>query len=116
LQKVKDEGITIAIDDFGTGYSSLNYLKRLPINVVKIDKSFIDELTVSPVDSAMVFSIITLAHLLGYQVVAEGVEDEETMQVLKAMHCDYFQGYFFSCPVSANNLTKMLKCDTRLKF
>jgi diguanylate cyclase (GGDEF)-like protein len=116
LQKVKDEGITIAIDDFGTGYSSLNYLKRLPINVVKIDKSFIDELTVSPVDSAMVFSIITLAHLLGYKVVAEGVEDEETMQVLKTMHCDYFQGYFFSWPVSASDLTEMLKCDTRLKF
>ncbi len=116
LQKVKDQGIAIAIDDFGTGYSSLNYLKRLPIDIVKIDKSFIDELTVSPVDSAMVFSIITLAHLLGYQVVAEGVEDEKTMFVLKSMNCDYLQGYYFSRPVSASDLSKMLAQDVRLKF
>ncbi len=116
LQKVKDQGISIAMDDFGTGYSSLNYLKRLPINVVKIDKSFIDSLKDSPVDSAMVFSIITLAHLLEYQVVAEGVEDQETMHVLKTMNCDYLQGYFFSRPVSADDLSSMLDSGTRLEF
>ncbi len=116
LQKVKDQGIQIAIDDFGTGYSSLNYLKRLPINIVKIDKSFIDELSHSEVDSAMVFSIITLAHLLEYKVVAEGVEKKDTMLALKSMQCDYLQGYYFSRPVSAVELGDMLAKNVRLEF
>jgi len=116
LQRVKDQGIQIAIDDFGTGYSSLNYLKRLPINIVKIDKSFVDELSHSEVDSAMVFSIITLAHLLEYKVVAEGVEKKDTMLALKSMNCDYLQGYYFSRPVSAKELGDMLANDTRLEF
>lgn len=114
LLKIRDQGTTIAIDDFGTGYSSLNYLKRLPINIVKIDKSFIDELSDSRIDHAMVFSIITLAHILGYKVVAEGVEDLETLKTLKAMQCDYVQGYYFSEPVSAEKLTQMLVDDVRL--
>ena len=116
LQRVKDQGIQIAIDDFGTGYSSLNYLKRLPINIVKIDKSFVDELSHSEVDSAMVFSIITLAHLLEYKVVAEGVEKKDTMLALKSMNCDYLQGYYFSRPVSAKELGDMLANNTRLEF
>ena len=116
LQSVKDQGIQVAIDDFGTGYSSLNYLKRLPINIVKIDKSFIDELICSKVDNAMVTSIIALAHMLGYKVVAEGVEQKETMLALKAMACDYLQGYYFSRPVSAAELGEMLAKDVRLEF
>ena len=116
LQQVKDQGIQISIDDFGTGYSSLNYLKRLPINIVKIDKSFVDELGHSEVDSAMVFSIITLAHLLEYKVVAEGVEKKSTMLALKSMHCDYLQGYYFSRPVPASELGDMLAKDVRLEF
>ncbi len=116
LQEIKDQGIQIAIDDFGTGYSSLNYLKRLPINIVKIDKSFVDELTQSKIDHAMVFSLITLAHILEHKVVAEGVEDKETMLMLKSMGCDLIQGYYFSRPVSAQVLGEMLAKDERLTF
>ncbi len=114
LQSMKDYGISVAIDDFGTGYSSLNYLKRLPISLVKIDKSFIDGLSSSKIDYAMVFSIISLAHILGDEVVAEGVEDLETITALKAMSCDYIQGYYYSRPVSPEEITLMLKNDIRL--
>ena len=114
LQSMKDYGISVAIDDFGTGYSSLNYLKRLPISLVKIDKSFIDGLSNSKIDYAMVFSIISLAHILGDEVVAEGVEDLETITALKAMSCDYIQGYYYSRPVSPEEIALMLKNDIRL--
>lgn len=114
LQEMKSDGISVAIDDFGTGYSSLNYLKRLPIKLVKIDKSFIDGLSSSKIDYAMVFSIISLAHILGYEVVAEGVEDLETIKALRAMACDYIQGYYYSRPVSPKEITSMLKEDIRL--
>ncbi len=114
LKSMKDYGISIAIDDFGTGYSSLNYLKRLPISLVKIDKSFIDGLSSSKVDYAMVFSIISLAHILEYKVVAEGVEDLETIVALKAMSCDYIQGYYYSRPASPKDISLMLKKDIRL--
>ena len=114
LQSMKDYGMSVAIDDFGTGYSSLNYLKRLPICLVKIDKSFIDGVSSSKVDYAMVFSIVSLAHILGYKVVAEGVEDLETIKTLKAMSCDYIQGYYYSRPVSPEEISLMLKNDTRL--
>jgi EAL domain-containing protein (putative c-di-GMP-specific phosphodiesterase class I) len=114
LQSMKDYGISVAIDDFGTGYSSLNYLKRLPISLVKIDKSFIDGLSSSKIDYAMVFSIISLAHILGDEVVAEGVEDLETIKALKAMSCDYIQGYYYSRPVSPEEILIMLKKDIRL--
>jgi EAL domain-containing protein (putative c-di-GMP-specific phosphodiesterase class I) len=96
--------IRLAIDDFGTGYSSLSYLQKLPAHVVKIDQSFIHELQQGTREQALVQSIITLSHDLGYRVVAEGVETPAALQALLAMGCDEAQGYFFSRPLQAEQL------------
>lgn len=99
LQILKEIGIKISIDDFGTGYSSLANLKRLPIDVLKIDKSFVQEVAVNPDDAALVMTIITLAHNLRLKVVAEGVETEEQLNLLHLLRCDEWQGYFCSQPL-----------------
>jgi diguanylate cyclase (GGDEF)-like protein len=99
LLELKGHGIRIAIDDFGTGYSSLTYLRRLPIDVVKVDKAFIDRLGLSSEDSAILAAIITMGRSLGFQVVAEGVEQSEQLSALRALSCDLGQGYFFAKPL-----------------
>lgn len=101
LQRLRAFGILVCMDDFGTGYSSLNYLKSLPIDVLKIDRSFIQDVTENAADSAVVSSIITLGHNLGLTVVAEGVETEAHVDFLKHIDCDIVQGYFFSKPLPA---------------
>ncbi|WP_294392707.1 EAL domain-containing protein [uncultured Clostridium sp.] len=98
LEEIKSMGITIALDDFGTGYSSLSYFTRLPIDVLKIDRSFIIDLCSNPKEKCIVESIIRLSHQLGIEVVAEGVEEEEQVEYLKAIYCDFVQGYYFSRP------------------
>lgn len=95
LRDLKSLGATIALDDFGTGYSSLSYLKRFPIDVVKIDRSFIADITTDPDDAAIVNAIIAMAHTLEMQVVAEGVETAEQLGLLRSWRCDAAQGYFF---------------------
>lgn len=92
-------GVRIAVDDFGTGYSSLSYLKRFPLNVLKIDKSFIDTVTTDSSDSVIVQTIIMLAKGLEISVIAEGVETEQQLDFLRLRECDTFQGYFCSPPV-----------------
>jgi diguanylate cyclase (GGDEF)-like protein len=109
LNELKNVGIKIAIDDFGTGYSSLGYLKKLPIDTLKIDKSFISDITTNPDDAALVMAIITLSHNLRLKVIAEGVETEEQLRFLHLVRCDQMQGYLFSKPVSAEAFGKMLK-------
>ena len=109
LAQLQKLGIRIAIDDFGTGYSSLGYLKSLPIDCLKIDKSFVDELFESKADRALVSTIIYLSHVMGVQVVAEGVETEEALKLLDEMTCDIIQGYYFSKPVQADEISLMLK-------
>lgn len=99
LQELRDLGIRISIDDFGTGYSSLSYLKLIPTNTIKIDKSFVNNIESSSKDVAIVSTIIHLAHSLGCDVVAEGVETEEQFNILKKNNCDYVQGYYFSKPL-----------------
>ncbi|MBZ5488867.1 EAL domain-containing protein [Halomonas aquamarina] len=99
LHALRSMNVGVSIDDFGTGYSSLSYLKHLPISTVKIDRSFINELTHSEDDSAIVQGIISMAHHLGLAVVAEGVETEEQYQRLKEYHCDIFQGYLLARPM-----------------
>jgi diguanylate cyclase (GGDEF)-like protein len=108
LNELSAMGVQISIDDFGTGYSSLGYLKQLPINTIKIDKSFVKDISVETNAEGIVKAIIAMAHNLKIKVVAEGVETEEQKAFLKASHCDEMQGYLFSPPVSAKEFTKLL--------
>ncbi|MBC7503281.1 MAG: EAL domain-containing protein [Herminiimonas sp.] len=114
MHKIKQLGVHISIDDFGTGYSSLAYLKRFPIDVLKIDRSFINEMTFDSNDAVIVKSVIALAHNLNLQVVAEGVETHEQLAYLQSLRCDMMQGYFFSKPVSASDFETILRANLRL--
>ena len=109
LQRLRGIGVGLAIDDFGTGYSSLSYLKRLPITTLKIDKEFIDDLTHDADDEAITSTIITMAHSLGLNVVAEGVEGEAQMQFLREHGCDEVQGYWLSRPLDAQACLAFLR-------
>ncbi|MBE9609065.1 putative bifunctional diguanylate cyclase/phosphodiesterase [Chitinilyticum piscinae] len=104
LEQIKSLGCRLAMDDFGTGFSSLTYLKRLPIDEVKIDMSFIQEMRHSRRDADIVQSVIELAQRLGLLVIAEGVEDEATCQLLQGMHCNVIQGYIYSRPLAPEQL------------
>jgi EAL domain-containing protein (putative c-di-GMP-specific phosphodiesterase class I) len=101
LSELKRIGIHIALDDFGNGYSSLSYIRTLPIHVIKIDRSFIKDIRNSPQDATIVETIVTMAHKLQMQVVAEGVELQDQLLHLKSINCDQVQGYFLSRPVDA---------------
>lgn len=109
LHAVKNFGVKIAIDDFGTGYSSLNYLTFLPLDTVKIDKSFIDNITVLNNDKILAQNIIKLSHDLDMKVVAEGVETKEQLEILNHMNCDIIQGYFLSKPLGVEAIEKQLQ-------
>lgn len=104
LTQLKEMGITISIDDFGTGYSSLNYLQKFPIDTLKIDQSFVRDLTPEGEGEAMVAAIIKLAHALKLHVVAEGVEREEELHILKKYGCDMIQGYYYSKPLPVDEI------------
>lgn len=109
LEKIRNLGIDISLDDFGTGYSSLNYLKSLPINCIKIDKSFIDEILTDEKQNFISSALINLAHGINLKVIAEGVETLEQFKMLKIYRCDTIQGYFFSKPVPGEEFEEMLK-------
>ena len=108
LKTLRDLGVTIAIDDFGTGYSSLNYLARLPMDTLKIDRSFVEDMTQSPESRTIVSTIISLAHTLGHKVVAEGVETEEQLNLLRLLGCDELQGFLLSRPVASDEIASFL--------
>ncbi len=109
LQDLREMGVQISIDDFGTGYSSLGYLKRFPIDTVKIDRSFVRDLTVDTNDAAIASTVIVMARNLNLNVIAEGVETEEQLAFLKQQRCDEFQGYLFSRPVPAEAFAEILR-------
>lgn len=108
LHELKLMGIKVSIDDFGTGYSSLNYLKRFPIDTLKIDKSFVADVCKDPHDTAIVRAIINLGHALDVTVIAEGVETKEQLQYLSALECDVVQGFLFSKALSTNAFEELL--------
>ncbi|MDD2744322.1 MAG: EAL domain-containing protein [Rhodocyclaceae bacterium] len=114
LRELKTLGCRLYLDDFGTGYSSLAYLKRFPIDALKIDRSFILDLTSDSDDAAIAGAIIAMAHSLGMRVVAEGVEHREQLAVLKEHGCDEFQGYYFARPIPVEKFTAMLRDGTTL--
>ncbi len=109
LRSLKDMGLKISIDDFGTGYSSLSYLKRFPIDVIKIDKSFVRDIATDPDDAAIVKAIITMSHSLNFKVIAEGVETLAQLKFLCDHGCDEIQGFYFSRPLPLSEATHFLK-------
>ncbi|WP_339899885.1 EAL domain-containing protein [Paraglaciecola polaris] len=114
MTRLRERGIHLALDDFGTGYSSLAYLKRFPLNTLKIDKAFIDDIATSSVDRHMTAAIIDIAHNLGLKVVAEGVEHEEQMSILRRYECEMLQGYLYSKPLSSARFERLLKENHQL--
>ncbi len=114
LKMLRSMGVTIAIDDFGTGYSSLSYLRRLPIDKLKIDRSFIRDLPTSAMDESIVRAIVSLAHSVGLDVVAEGVETAEQLERVRALDCDQWQGYYCCPPETAAQFAARLTDDAAL--
>lgn len=108
LNELKKIGVKIALDDFGTGYASLSYLKKLPIDMLKIDKSFIDEIQSGKDASDFVAAIISMGHLLKFDVISEGVEDEYQLDILKKLNCDYIQGYLWGKPMDISKARELI--------
>ena len=108
LDRLRELGVRFAIDDFGTGYSSLSYLKRLPVDEVKIDKSFVKDMALDSDLASIVRSTIDLARNLDLMVIAEGVEDEVTLDMLAGLGCDVVQGYYFARPTSSREVEQIL--------
>ena len=109
LRKLQKKGIRISLDDFGTGFSSLSYLKKLPINTLKIDKSFIDTVLIDSTTRIITESIVDMVKSLGFESIAEGVEEEQQFKYLHAIGCDVIQGYYFGKPMSAGNIENLLR-------
>jgi len=114
LNELKELGIRLALDDFGTGYSSLGSLQRLPFDSIKLDRSFVERLGAEKVDNAIVSAVVTLAQTLGLTVIAEGIETEEQLAVVKALGCHHAQGFYYSRPVTAPEIGRMLETGAPL--
>jgi len=109
LQSLRAKGIRLAVDDFGTGYSSLSYLTRFPLDALKIDQSFVRQISLETEDTSIVAAVISMGRSLKLRVIAEGVETQQEFAFLKAQHCDEAQGYYFSRPVSAKDFAVLLR-------
>ncbi len=113
LARLREAGCSIALDDFGTGYSSLSYLKKMNVDFIKVDKSFIRDLAVDQSDYALVEAIIVMAHKLGIKVVAEGVETAEQNDILRKIGCDFVQGYYYARPMPSQDFINYLKAHIK---
>lgn len=113
LGKLKDIGVRIALDDFGTGYFSLSYLRRLPLDTLKIDKSFIDDLEAQNISQKVIGDIISIAHQMDLFVMAEGVEHDHQLTCLTSLNCDGIQGFLLNKPLSEKDLEQMLKSSDK---
>ncbi|MCK4706100.1 MAG: EAL domain-containing protein, partial [Gammaproteobacteria bacterium] len=113
LQALHQMGVSLSIDDFGTGYSSLSYIQRFPLDRLKIDRSFVEDIMKSADDAAMIVSIIALAHSMKLQVLAEGVETKEQLEYLQKQGCDEVQGFYFSRPLPADEFEKLLSTSQK---
>lgn len=109
IMTLRQMGIKFSVDDFGTGYSSLSYLQTLPLNTLKIDRSFVNDIRDAKHDVVLVDTIIMMAHNLGLGLIAEGVETEQELLYLKTRGCIVFQGFYFSEPVPTSTFTKMVQ-------
>jgi EAL domain-containing protein (putative c-di-GMP-specific phosphodiesterase class I) len=114
VRQLHELGVRLAIDDFGTGYSSLNYLKKFPINTVKVDRSFIMDIPESEDDKAITSAVIAMAHRLNMEVVAEGIETQSQLDFLLAHDCEYAQGYLFAKPLPLSHLRSMVLPNVRV--
>jgi len=114
LRQLKELGVFLSLDDFGTGYSSLSHLRRFPIDVLKVDQSFVRDVTTNKDDAAIAASIIALAHSLQLSVIAEGVETQPQLHYLAEQRCDVIQGYYFSRPIPSADFAALLGADARL--
>ena len=116
LLNLQQMGISLSMDDFGTGYSSLSYLKDFSFDTIKIDRSFINDLSLDSNNLAIVNAINSLGTGLNMQIIAEGVESEQLKNLLETLHCKYMQGYFFSMPLAATEATDLLKQSLQTKL
>lgn len=116
MNALRDIGVRFSIDDFGTGHSSLSYLKRLPLSQLKIDQSFIRDLTVDSDDAIIVKTIIAMSNTLKLEVIAEGVETIEQKEFLKENHCNVYQGYLFSPPVPLEKFENLVRTTQEIHF
>ena len=109
LKQLSEMGVLVSVDDFGTGYSSMSYLQRFPIDKLKIDRTFINEVTSSNDDASIVSAIVSLGHTLKLKVIAEGVETPEQLEFLQMLGCDQYQGYHYSAAMPANELADLIR-------
>jgi len=109
MKSLNEIGVSHALDDFGTGYSSLSYLQRLPVERIKIDRSFVSDITANPGDAAIARAVVGMAHSLNMTVIAEGVETEAQLGYLRGLGCEEIQGYFFSRPLAENDFAELLR-------
>jgi len=116
LRELKRNGVQLAMDDFGTGYSSFSYLKQFPLDVIKIDKSFIDDITVNSDTETIVAAMITMVNRLNLKTVAEGVETRQQLDILRDNGCDEVQGYYFSKPLCTEDFTALLEKSIHQPF
>jgi EAL domain-containing protein (putative c-di-GMP-specific phosphodiesterase class I) len=114
LEAISRMGVLVSVDDFGTGYSSMSYLRRFPIDKLKIDRCFVEQMTRRPEDASIVRAIISLAHSLRLKVIAEGVETPEQLQLLAELGCDQYQGYYFSPALASAEFVALVKQEPAL--